>query len=31
MEFERHEEVPGHMAQRVIAEAQAADEEKVRA
>jgi len=31
MEFERYEEVPGHMAQKVISEAQAADEEKVRA
>jgi elongation factor G len=31
MDFERYEEVPGHIAQKVIAEAQAADEEKVRA
>jgi len=31
MEFERYEEVPGHMAQKVVAEAQAGDEEKVRA
>jgi len=31
MEFERYEEVPGHMAQKVIADAQAADEEKVKA
>jgi elongation factor G len=31
MEFERYEEVPGHIAQKVIAEAQAADEEKVKA
>jgi elongation factor G len=31
MEFERYEEVPSHIAQKVIAEAQAADEEKVRA
>jgi hypothetical protein len=29
MEFERYEEVPGHLAQKVIAEAQQA--EKVRA
>jgi elongation factor G len=31
MEFERYEEVPGHIAQKVVAEAQAADEDKVRA
>jgi elongation factor G len=31
MEFERYEEVPGHIAQKVIAEAQAAEEDKVRA
>jgi hypothetical protein len=31
MDLERYEEVPGHIAQKVIAEAQAADEEKVRA
>jgi elongation factor G len=31
MDFERYEEVPGHIAQKVIAEARAADEEKVRA
>jgi hypothetical protein len=31
MEFERYEEVPSHIAQKVIAEAQAADEEKVKA
>jgi hypothetical protein len=26
MEFERYEEVPGHIAQKVVAEAQAAGE-----
>jgi elongation factor G len=31
MDFERYEEVPSHIAQKVIAEAQAAEEEKVRA
>ncbi len=31
MEFERYEEVPGHIAQKVIAEAHAAEEEKVKA
>jgi elongation factor G len=31
MDFERYEEVPGHIAQKVVAEAHAADEEKVRA
>jgi elongation factor G len=31
MEFLRYEEVPSHLAQKVIAEAQAGDEEKVRA
>ncbi len=31
MEFERYEEVPGHIAQKVVAEAKAADEDKVRA
>jgi elongation factor G len=31
MEFERYEEVPSHIAQKVIAEAQAAEEDKVRA
>ncbi len=31
LEFERYEEVPGHIAQKVVAEAQAADEEKVKA
>jgi hypothetical protein len=30
MEFERYEEIPAHLAQKVIAEAQA-DEEKVKA
>ncbi len=31
MEFERYEEVPGHIAQKVVAEAEAADEQGVRA
>jgi len=31
MDFERYEEVPGHIAQKVVAEAQAADQDKVRA
>ena len=31
MDFERYEEVPGHIAQKVIAEAKASDEEKVKA
>ncbi len=31
MEFERYEELPSHLAQKVIAEAEAGDEEKVRA
>jgi elongation factor G len=31
MEFERYEEVPSHIAQKVIAEAQAVDEEQVKA
>ena len=31
MEFERYEEVPGHLAQKVIAEAKAGDEQGVRA
>ena len=31
MEFQRYEEVPAHLAQKVIAEASADDEEKVRA
>jgi elongation factor G len=31
MEFERYEEVPAHIAQKVIAEAQAAEEEQVKA
>ncbi len=31
MEFERYEEVPAHLAQKVIAEAQAAEEEQVKA
>ena len=31
MEFERYEEVPAHIAQKVIAEAQAVDEEQVKA
>ena len=31
MEFERYEEVPAHIAQKVIAEAQARDEEQVKA
>jgi elongation factor G len=31
MEFERYEEVPSHIAQKVIAEAQAMDEEQVKA
>ena len=31
MEFERYEEVPSHIAQKVIAEAEAAEEEKVKA
>ena len=31
MEFERYEEVPAHIAQKVIAEAQAEDEEQVKA
>src|SRR5204862_6297345 len=31
LEFLRYEEVPGHMAQKVIAEANASEEDKVRA
>jgi elongation factor G len=31
MEFQRYEEVPAHIAQKVIAEAQAKDEEQVKA
>ena len=31
MEFERYEELPGHLASKVVAEAQAGDEEKVKA
>jgi elongation factor G len=31
MEFLRHEEVPSHLAQKVVAEAQAAEEEGVKA
>ena len=31
MEFERYEEVPAHIAQKVIAEARARDEEQVKA
>jgi elongation factor G len=31
MEFERYEEVPGHIAQKVVTEAQAAEEDKVKA
>ena len=31
MEFERYEEVPAHLAQKVVAEAQAVDEEQVKA
>jgi hypothetical protein len=31
MEFERYEEVPAHLAQKVIAETQAAEEEQVKA
>jgi elongation factor G len=31
MEFERYEELPGHLASKVVAEAKAGDEEKVKA
>jgi elongation factor G len=31
MEFERYEEVPAHIAQKVVAETQAAEEEQVKA
>jgi hypothetical protein len=31
MEFERYEEVPAHIAQKVIAEAKATEEEQVKA
>jgi hypothetical protein len=31
MEFERYEELPAHLAQKVVSEAQAAKEEAVKA
>jgi elongation factor G len=31
MEFERYEEIPGHLSQKVIDAAKAAEEEKVKA